>query len=88
MSFKAPKTTPEEKAPGCWWEWQHGGGYSIMFKCPECLFSAVLATPPLEVLKEDGHRVLPGGHVTPSVACNNPGCTFHVTLELEGYVAS
>lgn len=56
-----------------------------MFKCPLCLTSGVLATPPLEVLKEDGHQVLPGGHVTPSVVCSNPACTFHVMLELEGY---
>ncbi len=56
-----------------------------MFKCPECTHFAVLATPPVEVLKEDGHRVLPGGHVQPSVVCANPACSFHDMVELEGY---
>ena len=58
-----------------------------MFKCPKCNNSGVLATPPVEVLKVDGHRVLPGGHVQPSVVCVTPDCSFHEMVELQEYVA-
>lgn len=56
-----------------------------MFKCPLCKMQAVLARPPVEVLKDEGHQVLSGGQVSPSVVCANPGCTFHEMVELEGF---
>jgi len=56
-----------------------------MFKCPLCGSAGTLATPPVEVLKEEGHRVLPGGNVQPSVECTTTGCAFHEMVKLEGY---
>ena len=71
-------THPSEFPKGAWRAVKRDGVRAANLSCPLCGFRAGLG-------HNTNHEIAADGSVSPSVVCDNEGCSFHDFIKLEGW---